>query len=247
MGPLADTISGAAENQENPSRVSQAAPGGPAQPLPVGSPDLASVAKHGGNAGGRRRADGLVPNSPEAIAADRRKDRDRKAAARAVAKRMVEPAALPSAPVATAPAVNPPGASPVHAVVPDALAVAQVEPWKPEDLDETTALLVDVWEEGRLLKREKQCKEARLPDADAKEIVALAHFPDKAKKGLVHASGSVVAKALNAAGVSAKYRDVPLFLSSLALIVAEGQKADKRMRELIEAVNKPAKPEPPKA
>ncbi len=84
-------------------------------PAPVVQPPVASAqppALFGGHrGGGKKRADGLVAGSPEAIAADKEKNRLRMAAKRAGEKVATLPPALPGA---TAPAANAP--APVVAV-----------------------------------------------------------------------------------------------------------------------------------
>src|SRR5581483_9808460 len=65
---------------------------------PRNTPHAAATAvKHGGLKGGRRRDDGLVPGSKEAVAADRERDAERKRRERDA--RRGDPPALPSASV----------------------------------------------------------------------------------------------------------------------------------------------------
>src|SRR5579862_2754249 len=100
-------IAMAEENQ--PTTPPPGAPGGPA-PAPVGNGNpankagvapvpthaAASVPLYGGNRGGKKRRDGLVPGSPEALEADRKADRDRKQQERDSKRRLAPQPALPA-------------------------------------------------------------------------------------------------------------------------------------------------------
>lgn len=76
--------------------------GGPSRPVDAGT----LAVQHRGNKGGKARLDGLVPGSPEAIEADRKKDAERKRLARAG----TPPPRLPANPTALPTKVDQPQA-----------------------------------------------------------------------------------------------------------------------------------------
>src|SRR5579872_2301004 len=96
---MADPIPTKPAGSTPPSGAAQAVAGngnavalGPVATTPHAS---ATAAKHGGLRGGKKRDDGLVPGSPEALEADKKKDAERKRKEREEAKRATDPAPIP--------------------------------------------------------------------------------------------------------------------------------------------------------
>ena len=88
------TLPGRAENPPLAPPVAPVGPGASAAAAAASPAAKVTAPLFGGFRGGRKRKDGLAPGSPEAIEADREKDRVRKERQRS---RQVEPPALPAA------------------------------------------------------------------------------------------------------------------------------------------------------
>jgi hypothetical protein len=95
--PPLPSNSGTKPAGENPSPVAATPQPVPtAQPVPAANPPASSPALFGGHkGGGKKRADGLVAGSPEAIAADKEKNRIRMAEKRLKEKTAAQPPPLP--------------------------------------------------------------------------------------------------------------------------------------------------------
>ena len=153
---------------------------------------MVSVAAFGGNATGRKRADGLRPGSPEAEEADRKKDRLRKQAARAV---LPVPAVLPApAPAPLATPGNP-------ALLPAGLPLAPAVAWVGEDLEFTAEELIALLEELAAGAITSKMLLAKLPPDVVKEIEKDARWSDRAKRMLKLGGSKLSAKYLNEFGV----------------------------------------------
>lgn len=226
-------------------------PGGPAPPPvagnghanPPGNPPPAVSAgalapPFGGLKGGRTRKDGLVPGSPEALEADRKKD-----AARKRKQRAADPPPLPSAgPGAPAgvPAA-PGGVAPVPGLAPDAPI-----PWDPQALTPLFEQLVPTLEDLSVQQIAGKAQEAKLPAELVKEIEHDAKWSDLAKKGLIMSGPKVSAKWLNKFGVPSGSQDEIILVTSVGAILATHNKLLKRLNELIAAANPPSTKPPEK-
>lgn len=146
-------------------------------PAPVAAAARESVALFGGHrGGGKKRADGLVAGSKEAVEADRKADAERKRLARAEKKIAALPPPLPSA-TATAqnPNQTPLNSSPDLPVAAGDLALPAVGvvfvPWTTRLLEKPAKLLGKIVDRWRSYSRAAQVKKLKLtPDAE-KEIL----------------------------------------------------------------------------
>jgi hypothetical protein len=153
-------------------------------PAPVAAAPSESVKLFGGHkGGGKKRADGLVAGSPEAIAADKEKNAARMREKRAQEKAAALPPALPSAPApATNPALPPAGdsgpvpAAPADTFVP-AAAVGTVAtapmfvPWSQRVLEKPAKLLTKIIDRFRCMARGKQIKKLCLSAEAEKKVL----------------------------------------------------------------------------
>jgi len=198
---------------------------------------LETATRHGGLPGGKPRKDGLTPGSPEALAADRKKDADRKKAAREVAAQLKpEPAALPSAvPGATSAPVNSAAAAPGSAVDPAFV------PWQADIIKPLVEDLLEAAEEGRVAQYAAKCKELGDMPKLIKEIQDDAHFPKAAKVLLVTSLPRLAAKWLNKSGISAEYQDELAVATAFLIIIKHDRTMSAKLDKLIEQT-KPAKP-----
>lgn len=211
--------------------VSQAAAGTLPRTIPLGSGAHVAAINAGGQPGGRPTVDGTVPGSPEYIEARRKRDAERKKAARAVATSLERPAALPT----VLPNVS--GAAPALGVSPgsgDVLLVTPKAPWTSAMLEPATRQIVNFWEEADITNLEKKSIAANLPEPVRKDLLVDAHFPAEAKAGVVEGSAELLAEGLNYVGIDSKYNKLVGGLTSLALIAKHKSDTNKRLDELIE-------------
>ena len=159
-------------------------------PAAVAVPAGQSVPLFGGHrGGGKKRADGLVAGSPEAEAADRKKDRDRKNASNA-AKRAAKlppplPGAVPSAAVPSADAAAPvdagssalPGA--VAGVAGIAVAAPLFVPWSQRLLEKPARLLTKIADRVRCWSLMKKVRQLKLTEEQEKEIATDLKWKDE--------------------------------------------------------------------
>ncbi|HVV00140.1 MAG TPA: hypothetical protein VHH88_02185 [Verrucomicrobiae bacterium] len=191
-----------------------------------------SVPLFGGRRGGRAREDGLVPGSPEAVAADRKKDRERKRSERAaLPDPLPAKLALPSNPMQTPGAVVDP--VPVAAPEPDTFV-----PWDSETLRPVLSELVATIEEMDAAHVTELANQAALPKELVREIAKDARYPTAAKKGIEIGGAEMGAKYLNKAGISAKNKGEVVFATALVSIIASRRSLNKRLEKLIEQRNK---------
>jgi len=213
---------------------------GPAANAAPASPAAAATAPlFGGLRGGRPRKDGLIPGSPQAIAADREKDRLRKQRQRDAEFAAREPAALPGAvagqPVAT------PGAVPVDAGVQGPTPV----PWDAQMLAPLFEQLLPAVENLSVEQITSRAAKARLPAEIVKEIEGEAKWSKPAKKALEVAGPQATAKWLNRLGISSENQAELVCGTALASILAGHALLLRRLNKLIEVANTPAKPGQP--
>lgn len=237
-----------------PAPPRQPEPAAAAPPVQPDKPPLFGGKRGPGRAG---RADGLVPGSPEAIAADRAKDAARKRLARAAARAASPPPPLPSRQPAgqsgpPSPAVSPPGqtAPPAGTGSADVGTETLGSPvaWDQDALRPLCEQLIEAAEEGRIAAFVARCAEAGLTQRLVKEIEADAKWPKPAKVILARSLPRLAAKWLNRTGVSAEWEDEVAVLGAAVLIVAHDRKLARRLEELIAATRtQPDSPPPPSA
>lgn len=217
-----------------PSGESVASPigGGPAPVVaaPVGAAQ--QVPLFGGFRGGRRRKDGLAPGSPEALAADREKDRLRKERVRV--KLAAVPAPLPSA------APGAPGPGPEVGGGPDdgsGFDAASPVPWDSSSLAPLFSQIIPAAESlatGQIVSR---AIKAKLPAQAVREIEAECKWAEPAKKALEIEGPRLAAKWLNKTGVSAENQPEVVCLSALAVIGVSHFKLLQRLDKLVALAN----------
>lgn len=214
------------------------APGQTPNPAPSSSA-AHTAAQHGGLPGGKPRKDGLKPGTPEALAADREKDRLRKQGARAVAAQLKpEPAALPAAvPGAAQPPVN------GMAAVPPGGPAAPFVPWQAETIKPLVEKLLTAAEEGRVAIFAAKCKQLGEMSKLIKEIEEDAHFPAAAKVLLATSLPRLAAKWLNKSGISAEYQDEVACVTAILLIIQHDRKTAAKLDKLIAQTKAPKEPE----
>lgn len=209
----------------------------PASPAHAEGSASQSAPLFGGLRGGRKRLDGLVPGSPEAIEADKKKERERKAKYRAQLK-IEDPPALPSAlPVVEgAPQTVglPQGAVP-------AVVVSGAVPWVASKLGPLFRRLISTAEKVLSYQITSRARKASLPSGLVKEIEIEAKWSDMSKEALQEALPELAAKYLNKTGISAEYQ--PEIVAAIAVSdIAMGHlQILQRLDRLIE-LQSPAQP-----
>lgn len=95
-------------------------------------------------------------------------------------------------------------------------------------------------EEHRCGKREAKLHRANIPKELWEEIIRDSRWNPRLKKMLSECGSRVSAKYLNAAGISAEYKDELFLASALMAIVAQEMRIEKRLDALIAAAaNRP--------
>jgi phage terminase large subunit GpA-like protein len=163
------------------------------------------------------------------VAADRKKDADRKRAAREVAAKLrPEPAALPSAvPSATPAPANGLAVAPGSAVDPAFV------PWQADIIKPLVEDLLQAAEDGRVAQFAAKCKQLGDMPKLVKEIEADAHFPKAAKVLLTTSLPRLAAKWLNKSGISAEYQDELAVATAILLIIKHDRSTNAKLDELI--------------
>ena len=191
-----------AANEKNPDTSQGNLPGvspgaTAAQPVASGQPPVVApgqssvvvpVAKppFGGNAGKKKREDGLKPGSPEAIAADKDADAKRKRDARAAVRAATPPPPLPAS---SAPLSESLPDQTSASLSPDAGPVVDpVVSWTPTDFRDCAPQLVELAEAWRVDVRTKQATAGKLPAKVVQKIAADAAFPPGSRKALSESS-----------------------------------------------------------
>ena len=222
-------------------------------PADVGSGNHAAqtVPRFGGLRAGRKRADGLVPGSDEALAADREKERLRKARQRA-RQRAENPPALPAvaddgeplpgldaAPLDTGEA---PGGD--LGGVPGAECGAPV-PWDAASLAPLIEQLLPTLEAASVARITRKAAAAKLPADLLRAVENDSRWPKPAAKVLQMAGPQLAAKWLNKTGVSAEHQLEVAVLSAVGCIVAGQSAVLSRLEKIIAekaAAEKESKP-----
>lgn len=192
----------------------------------------------GGFTGGRIRKDGLRPGSPEALAADREKDRLRKNRANAAARQSAaaaNPAPLPAA-------VAGEGQTPLGGVgTGPSLPFdgSGVTPWDSQTLKPLFDQLLPAVEALTVRQIVERADKAKLPGAVVKEIEKDAAWAEPSRKALAVAAPQVAAKWLNKSGVSAENQPELVMGTALAAIIVGQQATLRRLDKLILAANQP--------
>ncbi len=143
--------------------VAPVQPAGPPALIPPAPGAKVTAPLFGGYRGGRKRKDGLVPGSPEALAADREKDRLRKERQREREGAAAEPPPLPGVAGAAPP---PPGAVDPGA----ASGEPQSLPWESKLLEPLFAQLLPSLESLSVNQIAGKAAKAKLPGALVTEI-----------------------------------------------------------------------------
>jgi hypothetical protein len=217
--------------------VAVSAPPNPPAAPPPGSAATTSPADYGGNRGGRAREDGLTPGSPEALEADRKKDRLRKKQARKA--KQPDPPPLPSAaavegapaaaPGAVGPAPGPEGAAPI--------------PWDPESLREVFDLAIPTAEElmvGQIISQAKKCN---LPVDLVKKTEERDRLTSTEKLALQKFAPRATAKYLNRLHVPSGTQDEIVLLTVVAKIGLRHLSLLNQLKQI--AANQQAAAKPP--
>lgn len=189
------------------------------------------AAKHGGKAS--RRRDGLVPGSPEAIEADRAKDRERKR--RKALELRGEPVPLPSPLVAQPPAGDlPPSASDFGAV-----------PWTADLLRPIFEQALPVAEGLAVQNLTEKARAAKLDAALVREVADGAKIHPLAKQQIIEGGAAVAAKYLNKSGVSSEHADEVRLLGGIVAAFAGYRAVAAKLDELAGKAPPPPPPAPP--
>jgi hypothetical protein len=207
-----------------------AGPGGDAAP---GSSAKTLAPQFGGLRSARKRRDGLVPGSPEALEADRQKDADRKKIARA-STRPKEPKADPP-PI---PSAN--GQTQTTAGTLDLLPVgegAPPVPWKADDIRPLSDELIDTTDAACAKQIHDKAAKALLPAVLVDKITTDAAWDPTAKTALKQSAPELAAKWLNKSGISAEYKHELVTASAILRIGAGHMKVCKRLDQLIANAN----------
>src|SRR5258708_14935569 len=153
---MAEETTGAPPGPSPAQPVASNGNGGQAVPPAAGHGAKETAPRFGGLRGGRAREDGLVPGSPEALDADKKKDRLRKKLQRT---QRSEPAPLPS--VAGTPGAT--QATPGAVVSVPGVEAVPLDPWKPEDVKQLFEQLVPAAEELTSRQISERAFKAKLP------------------------------------------------------------------------------------
>lgn len=197
-----------------------------ATPVPVSA--VESVPKYGGNRGGKPRRDGLVPGSPQAKEADRKKETDRKALYRAnlaAQNPAVIPAVLPEAG-----SVSDQGKA--QAGSESAGAVSSFVAWDEKTVRPALEEIIPIWEQERKKKRLKKAIAAKLP-APLIKAIEQEGWDQKAKAGVIVGGGQVIAKWLNKFGLSAEYAPEVTLATGLVALYRSDSRLDAKLDEII--------------
>ena len=215
------------------------APSGQPTNVAVGGSALASVPKFGGNRGGKPRTDGLVPGSPEALAADRAKDAERKRAERAKL-RASSPPPLPSAlPTGS----NSPDAQSDNQGTGVSAPISTDVPWVTDDIRPLLDELIPLLEQESIESRAQRAREGNLPTKVVAEIEKDARWKEFTKLGLSRGGSEILIKWLNRLGVSTANKGEITFALAFVHMLLHNRKIDRRIDTMIQEMS-PAQPQP---
>ena len=213
-----------------------------AQPVAVAVAASQPPAAFGGHrGGGKKRADGLVAGSPEALEADKQRDRDRKNAANAAKKIAALPPPLPSVGATGANAVAPLAGDPNALPVP--VAGAPVAPvaitfvaWTEKVLARPIKLLTKIGDRFRVAARMKRVRKLELQPEQEKEIERDLHFKEEALNDFNAALANAATIELNKRRVSgaANSHWLDLLMTGGELVATDMAVADKIEQMIID-------------
>ncbi len=207
------------------------------------TPDARQTAtEFGGLRDGKRRKDGLTPGSPEAKAADRAKDAERKRLSRA-SQRGAEPPPLPSAraTVENTPQTQAGDSGPMPGI---ASVPGGPVPWDSQTLKPLFDQLIPTVEKLCVTKISNMATQARLPGELVRDIERDATWSEPAKKALTLSGPQLAAKYLNKTGISAENQPEVIFFTAAITIASGHAMIMKRLEKLIVIANANAqKPE----
>jgi hypothetical protein len=194
---------------------------------------METVPLFGGNRGGKPRKDGLVPGSAEAVEADRKYERERKADQRAKT-RAENPPALPPALPGKVPAPSNNFPAPGAALAVDSTAQAPPSvPWQADTFAELARELVPELEAQAVASITRRAAKAGLSKDFLKEIEHDCRWGEATKKALVIALPQLVAKWLNRSGVSSEWQPEVVCGTAAAKILVNHLRIVNRLDKLI--------------
>lgn len=241
---MADTLPGLAEPPPSAAPMADYGPVASAPAAAATSAAQVTAPLFGGLRGGHGRKDGLIPGSPEAREADRKKDRLRKQRQRngGVATAQPDPPALRSAVEGEAQAA--PGALAVSPGVEGAPPLA----WDAKMLAPLFEQLIPTIEDLTVHQVAVKAAKCRLPPEIVREIEADAKWSAPAKKALELSAPQVAARLLNKTGISAENQPEVIFLTAISSIMAGQIMILKRLDKVSAVANAPTtKPGQPSA
>ena len=226
----------------------QSPPAPAAVPLPASPPPLekSTVIPFGGNRGGRKRKDGLVPGSPEAREADLKRDRDRKNEANEAKRQAPRPAALPSATVAGSQDKSSPQGQDAQTPGPGVAGVPGVDlgAWTAPEAQPIVTHALPVLEHLRIARRVNKLREAKLPANIIAQVRSDSAWPETVKATLQSSLPGSLSKFLNFAGVPKIFKDELASLPAVALLIQHESDVDARLDRLLEAHKAATEPKP---
>jgi hypothetical protein len=198
------------------------------------TPDAAAIAlAHGGNPGGRPRADGLSPGSEAAKAADRDKETKRKAEYRARMRAQNPPALPPALPQSNQARNANPDATQPQADDNGAGLESPPLPWDSDALRPLVDELLTTVEQERVTKRTRKAELAGLPSDLLREIEKDSRFPSTAKTTISKTAPPEIARWLEKAGISGQNQNGALLVGAVALIWLKDSRLDAKLDKLI--------------
>lgn len=206
---------------------------------PPGAPGSAraSVPLFGGNRGGRKRKDGLKPGSPEAVRADKERDRERKRNERSEAAAVVDAPPLPAGPAVVHP--MPAQTVPVAGVPgPDGFAPDVVVRWQAKDVEKLVRQFIALTEELCTKSISDRCHKAKLPAAVIEKLESDAAWAESAKRMIEEGGSELAAKYLNEANISPELKPFILISIGAMQIAVNHQQVLKRLDALIASQQK---------
>lgn len=195
----------------------------------------------GGNVGKKVRADGLKPGSPEALAADRAKDAQRKRDERAAKAAATPPPPLPSRPAP--PLAELENKTPAQIAAVDSVQIAPVDLWVADDLRQCSVEIVSLVESWRVISHTKRAIKGNLPPLVVDEIKKDAAFPPDTKKSLSNSSPATLAKMFNELNVPVSLKSIVTTAPALLYLIVRDLQTGSRIEKLIQQNNAAQQPE----
>ena len=196
----------------------------------------------GGLREGKRRKDGLVPGTQEAIEADREKARLRKAAQRAKS-RAADPPPLPAASLANQPLAPGADLGALPGLEADPAFVAGPVPWDDKILKPIFVELIPTIEAHCMTSLQDAAAQARLPEVVQADITREAAWPESSRKLLLIACPQLAAKYLNKTGISSENAPEVMLATAIASIALSHTRLLSRIKAVGASANVQLKPE----